>query len=246
MELDWTTAVLQVINFLVLVWILKRFLYQPVLDVVERRRASVEDTLAEAAKREEGAEELRRQFEGRLEQWQQEKQAAREQLEQELMQRRSRAEKELRASLDAEHERLRAIGQQEESERARQREREALKLGARFASRLLGDLSDPSLEKRIVNLVCAELVALPQEQRGVLRNRGGDSIVVHSAYPLEEKERIQLSEALQAVLDRAVDPAFAQDPELLAGLRIVMGDWTLGANLEDELSFFAQEALDES
>jgi F-type H+-transporting ATPase subunit b len=246
MELDWTTIILEVVNFLVLVWILKHFLYQPVLDVVERRRAAVEETLAEAAKREESAEKLRRQFEGRLEAWQREKQAAQEKLQRELTQERSSAEGELRASLDAERERLLAIARQEELERARLHEQEALKGAAKFASRLLGDLSGPDLEKRIVNLACAELVALPEEQRRALRNSRSDSIVVHSAYPLDEQQRDQLREALGTVVDRSVDPTFEHEPGLLAGVRIVMGDWTVGANLRDELTFFAERALDES
>ena len=43
--------VLEIINFLVLVWILKRFLYKPVLDVIARRRAGIEKTLADAEAR---------------------------------------------------------------------------------------------------------------------------------------------------------------------------------------------------
>ena len=39
MQFDWTTFVLEVLNFLVLLWILKRFLYQPVLDVLDARQA---------------------------------------------------------------------------------------------------------------------------------------------------------------------------------------------------------------
>ena len=129
--------------------------------------------------------------------------------------------------------------------RERQREQEALKAGASFAARLLGELSDQGLESRIVQLVCAELAALPEEQRHELRGRVDESIVVHSAWPLDERQRLQLREALGAVLDRAVDPVFAEEPELLAGVRIVLGDWTLDANLRDELTFFAERALHE-
>ena len=39
MELDWTTFVLEVINFLVLVWILRRYLYRPVLNTLAARKA---------------------------------------------------------------------------------------------------------------------------------------------------------------------------------------------------------------
>ena len=48
MELDWSTFLLEIINFLILVWILKRFLYRPVLEVITRRREQVEKTLHEA------------------------------------------------------------------------------------------------------------------------------------------------------------------------------------------------------
>ena len=48
MELNWSTFVLEILNFLVLVWILKRFLYKPVLAVIARRREGIEKSLAEA------------------------------------------------------------------------------------------------------------------------------------------------------------------------------------------------------
>ena len=48
MELDWTTFALEIINFLALIWILKRFLYRPVLATLGQRRAGIEATLNEA------------------------------------------------------------------------------------------------------------------------------------------------------------------------------------------------------
>ena len=71
MELDWTTFVLELFNFVVLIWILKRFLYQPVLDVIERRRLNIENTLAEADNRQREANALREQYEQRLADWEQ-------------------------------------------------------------------------------------------------------------------------------------------------------------------------------
>jgi F-type H+-transporting ATPase subunit b len=45
MELDWTTFALEIINFLALIWILKRFLYRPVLATLGQRRAGIEANL---------------------------------------------------------------------------------------------------------------------------------------------------------------------------------------------------------
>ncbi|MEO0035300.1 MAG: synthase, partial [Pseudomonadota bacterium] len=38
MSLDWSSLALQTVNFLVLVWLLQRFLYRPVLAAIDRRR----------------------------------------------------------------------------------------------------------------------------------------------------------------------------------------------------------------
>ena len=75
MQIDWTTFALEIINFLVLVWILKRFLYRPVLDTLARRRAGVEHTLAEARETEARAKTLQDQYASRLAEWEGEKPA---------------------------------------------------------------------------------------------------------------------------------------------------------------------------
>lgn len=56
MHIDWWTLGLQAVNFLILVWLLQRFLYKPVTRLIERRRQNVEKAFAEA-------EEVRRKAE---------------------------------------------------------------------------------------------------------------------------------------------------------------------------------------
>jgi F-type H+-transporting ATPase subunit b len=69
MNFDWTTFVLEVINFLILVWLLKRFLYRPVLDAVARRQSAVTATLADAATMRTEAQRLQTEYEGRQSDW---------------------------------------------------------------------------------------------------------------------------------------------------------------------------------
>ena len=69
MELNWSTFLLEIINFLVLVWILKRFLYRPVLSVLDKRRKSIEESLNEATNRHTQAIALEQQYKQRLEEW---------------------------------------------------------------------------------------------------------------------------------------------------------------------------------
>lgn len=41
MSIDWITVAAQIANFLVLVWLLKRFLYRPILDGIDAREAEI-------------------------------------------------------------------------------------------------------------------------------------------------------------------------------------------------------------
>ena len=54
MELSWPTFFLEIINFLVLVWILKRFLYKPVLEAIAHRKAVIDKTLVDAKRQRSG------------------------------------------------------------------------------------------------------------------------------------------------------------------------------------------------
>src|SRR5215471_16063676 len=57
MHFDWSTLALQMVNFAILVWLLHRFLYQPVLRLVDARRAKIDNQYAEAQKAETRAKE---------------------------------------------------------------------------------------------------------------------------------------------------------------------------------------------
>ena len=58
MLIDWFTVGAQVLNFLILVWLLKRFLYKPILDAIDAREERIAAELADAdAKKAEAQKE---------------------------------------------------------------------------------------------------------------------------------------------------------------------------------------------
>ena len=48
MLINWFTVVAQAINFLILVWLLKRFLYKPILQAIDEREKRIATQLADA------------------------------------------------------------------------------------------------------------------------------------------------------------------------------------------------------
>jgi len=248
LELNWTTFVLEIINFLVLVWILKRFLYKPVLDVIARRRAGIEKTLAAAEALQADAESLREQYEGRLADWGRERQQAREALGQEVETERASKMAELQTVLDQEREKAHVTEARHQVDAMRKIEETALMQGARFATRLLEQASGPDTEARLVELVITELTKLPAERIAALRNSYGkmpEAIVVVSAFPLPDDQRQRLKQAMTPIISPNIPLQFEQERELLAGLRITLGARVLGVNLLDELKGFTELAHDE-
>jgi len=245
LELNWSTFVLEIINFLVLVWILKRFLYKPVLDVIARRRAGIEKTLAEAEKLQVNAERLQEQYEGRLADWGRERQQAREAMVREFEVERASKETELQTILEQEREKAVVTEARRQVDAIRKIEETALMQGARFATRLLEQASGPDTEARLVELVITELTRLPPEHITALRKSYGktpEAIVVVSAFPLPDDQRQRLKQALATVTRPNLPLRFEQNSELLAGLRITIGAWVLGANILDELKGFTELA----
>ena len=63
MLIDWFTVGAQALNFVVLVWLMKRFLYRPVLDAIAAREKRIADQIADAAAKETKAASERKTFE---------------------------------------------------------------------------------------------------------------------------------------------------------------------------------------
>lgn len=245
MELNWSTFVLEIVNFLILVWILKRFLYKPVLDVIARRRAGIEQTLAEAKELHANAKTLQDQYEHRLQDWEQEKQQARDSLQTDIETERRRLMEELRRSLGQEQEKARVGEQRRLQLIINKTEETALTQGAQFASRLLSSAVGPELEDRLLKLMIDDLGRLTAERLSQLRASLGESpseIRITSAYPLSATQRHALEQALNDITQLSLPFHYEQDGALRAGLHISIGAWVLGINVRDELKGFADLA----
>jgi len=242
-QIDWSTIILEIVNFLVLVWILKRFLYQPVLDIIAKRKAGIEATVTQAEETQRTAESLKQQYEGRVADWEQERAAAREALQHEFDTERQRRLEALQAEVQSEREKARVADERRLAEAQRRSEQQALVQSARFAAKLLGRLSGPDLEARLVQWMLDEIQGLPSAQMKTLRQEAANhqnKAEVLSARPLETGTRRQIESALAVLFDRPVTCHFHEDPALIAGLRITLGPWVLRANLQDELQGFAE------
>lgn len=242
MELNWTTFALEITNFLALLWILKRFLYRPVMQTLAERRAGIERTLAEARASEAQAAVKQQQFESRLADWEQEKAAARRRFETELEAERARQMDALAKVLATERERSAAQDAHRLDTQRRELAAQASTEARRFASALFARLAGPALEGQLVQLFVEELAALPEERLSAVRagQNGHGRGILTSAFELSAEQRRQLSSAIDTRLGEAIALDFVVEPNLLAGARLTLGAWQLDFSLAGELDIFAE------
>ncbi len=228
MELNLTTFLLEMVNFLVLVALLRHWFYRPVLEALDRRREAIAADLEAATEAREQAAALATEYEERLRQWDLERVQAREAMQKEIREEKSRSKSDLRK----EREKAVQAGMKELETLREQYQLQAMEQGARFVSRLLERLASPDLEAALVTATLEDLQQLDPSVLEALRSN--HMVQVSSAHKLSKDQKKKLEELLGPV-------EWHQDPELLAGLRIEGGSRSLGASLLDELELF-QEA----
>lgn len=245
MELSWTTFVLEIINFLVLVWILKRFLYKPVLNIIAKRQNDIEQSLTQAAQQTETALQLQQQYENRLADWEQQKQQQQNTLNAELEAERSRLLSNVQEELEQEREKSRITEQRLRDDTQQRLEHIALENATYFTAKLLTKLSGPELETQIIDVLLEQLADLPEQRIAALRascTGEATEAVVSSAYPVSESKQQQIQQGVNALVSCKIPIRYEQDNDLIAGIRLTIGAWVLQANIADELKGFAEFA----
>jgi len=243
LELNWSTFILEIINFLVLVWILKRFLYRPILLILEKRRSEIENSLTEASNQHAEAVALENQYKERLDTWEHEKLQLRENLIQELQKEKTQKLENIKTDIESEREKASVIEKRRETETLRQFQLKAHEQGTRFVTKLLHAVANKELESSLFDLLIKSFDDMTEEKQQSLRNAfktSADSITVTSAYTLTDTQHQQLKQKISTLLKQPVKINYLQEEKLLAGLRVVIGAWVLRVNLQDELNGFIE------
>lgn len=243
MQMDWTTFLLEVINFLVLVWLLRHFFYRPVLAVLDARQSRVLAIKDEAATLHKEAEALKAQYDARISAWNAEQESARQKLDHELVQERARRLEELKLVLADEEAKSRARGDAAALARESSFNRQALEAAFGAAATILQRLASPALTAQIIEVFGEDLAAMSEADRATLLQAVSalddqEVIDIASAHPLDDATRQALSKNLERAAGRPLAAHYRVAPELLAGLRVAVGQCRLDASLADELAFF--------
>ncbi len=238
MHLDLWTIALQTINFVILAVLLHRFLYKPVLRMIDARKAEIwrqyDDAKAMEDKAAAHLAAIETERAGITAEREAALKAAAAHAQEAAEARRAQAGREAEALLGDARKSLAAEREcaLEEARRA------ALDLGADFARRLLGQLPTQLCAEAWIERIEQHLDALPKSERDALSRQltNGHALTVVTASPLPPATADSWKTRLRRPLGNGIDITFEVNPELVGGTELHFPTAILRLSWQSELA----------
>jgi len=220
MLIDWFTIGAQALNFLILVWLMKRYLYKPILDAIDAREKLVAAELADAAGKKAEAQKDHDDFQHKNQEFDAQRAA--------LMSKATDEAKAERAKLLAEAQAL--------SKAISRRMQDSVFSITRKA---LTDLATVSLEERIGEVFTRRVHALNGKAKDCVATAlrtSPDPALLRSAFDLPADQRAAIQNALNETFSAEVRLRFETAPDLVAGIELETNGQSVGWSIADYLA----------
>jgi F-type H+-transporting ATPase subunit b len=244
MLIDWFTVGAQVLNFVILVWLLKRFLYKPILNAIDAREKGIAAELADADAKKAEAKKERDDFEGKNKAFDAERGAllakAADDAKAEGKRMTEEAQKRAEALRASQESALRADGIRLAGEITRLAVQEVFEI----ARKALADLATVSLEERMGEVFTRRLRELDPNAKAVLGTAlkaSPDPAVVRSTFELPPDQRAAIQNALNEAFSAEIRLRFEAAPGAVCGIELTAGGQKLSWSIAGYLGALENE-----
>ena len=253
MHIDWFVFFAQIVNFLILVYLLKRFLYGRIVQAMDNREARIVARLEEAEALKKEAEKSAALFEGKNKALAEKQEELLNQAVQDAENRRKELLEKARQDVDVIRERWQETIQREKESFLQDLRQRAGKQIYVIARRILNDMAEADLEERIVKVFLRKMGALDKEQQKSLQAsmvQADKGVIIQSAFPIAQVLRDMIREALDRFATGALDIKYETTPEIVSGIELRAHGhklaWSLGDYLETLEDGFAHALMEEA
>ncbi len=239
MLIDWFTVVAQALNFLILVWLLKRFLYKPILGAIDAREQRIAAELADADRRKAEAKAERDALQAKSDAFDRARAALLTKAKHEAKAERERLLDEVRKAADA----LSAKRREALESDARNLDQSVSRLVQQevfaVARKALADLATTSLEERIGEVFTRRLRdmdAPAKAKLGEALKKTSAPAIVRCAIDLPQDQRAAIQKAINETFSADIQLKFETAPDLIAGIELSTSGQKLAWSIADYLS----------
>lgn len=239
MQINWFTVIAQVLNFFILVWLLKRFLYKPVLNAIDEREHKIASQLQDADAKEKKAIKEQAEFKKRNEMFDQEKKglmdkavAETNEEKEKLLEAARNEATALRSKLENS---LKEMQENLNRDIAQKTQQEVFAI----ARKTLADLASLSLEEQSANIFIKRLQDLKKEEKKQFMEAfkaGSNLILVQSAFDLPKKQQSDIQSSVNEILGSKTQFQFKTSPEIISGIELTSNGYKLAWSISEYLN----------
>ena len=247
MLIDWFTVGAQIVNFLILVWLLKRFLYKPILDAIDAREKRIAAELADADKKKAEAEKERTDFEDKNKALDQQRSALLGKAADEAKAERERlidqAKKDAESLRVTHADALRGDQIRMASEITLLAEKEVFAI----ARKALTDLATVSLEERVGEVFTRRLRELDPKTKGLLGDalkKSPQPALVRSAFDLPADQKAAIQNAFNETFSAVVRIKFEDSQDVVCGIELTANGQKVAWSIASYLTELSKKVSD--
>ncbi len=256
MTIPWFTIIAQIINFLVLVALLKHFLYGRIIEAMDRREEKISSELRQAQEKREEAVKKSQDLDRQRQELEKKKDDLISEAKEEADQKRKELIHQARDEVNQQQKQWKKdLEHQRESFLDDLRKTISNQL-IRTTGKVLEDLSDRSLEEQCIEIFFQKIEKLEQSQKEKIKNRlesSKSAVEIRSGFELKDNVRDKLKESLSEIFSYSGDIDFKTSENILAGIEMEAGGekifWSIDAyvdQLEKRVDHVLQEQIEKS
>jgi F-type H+-transporting ATPase subunit b len=247
MLIDWFTVGAQALNFLILVWLMKRYLYKPICNAIDEREKRIAAELANADAKKTEAQKEHDEFQHKNAEFDQQRAALLKKATDEAQAERQRLLDEARkaaVALSSKQQDTLRNEQQTLHQAIRRRTQQEV---FAIARKTLADLATTSLEERlgeVFNRRLREMNGKAKEGLGAALKTVSEPAVVRSTFDLPAEQRAAIQNALNETFSAEIRIRFETAPDLISGIELAANGQKVAWSIADYLASM-EEGVDE-
>ena len=239
MLIDWFTVGAQVLNFLILVWLLKHFLYKPILNAIDAREKRIAAELADADAKKTEAQKERDDFQSKNKAIDEQRSALLDKAADEAKAERERLLNEARKDADSLRARQATALRNDQKRLGGEITRLAKDEVFGIARKTLADLATVSLEERMGEVFTRRLREMDgkaKELLGTALKTSSEPALVRSAFDIGAEQRAAIQNALNETFSAEIHIRFETAPDLISGIELTANGQKVAWSIADYLA----------
>lgn len=239
MQINWFTVIAQIVNFIVLVWLLRRFLYKPILKAIDERENKIAGQIKDAEAKDAKAKKEQVEFAKKNEMFDKEKKKLMDKAIAEINEERQKLLEvarneaiELRSKLEKS---LKEMQENLNRNIAQKTQEEVFAI----ARKTLNELASKSLEEQSANIFIKRINDLKKEEKKQFVDAfksGSSPALVQSAFDLPKKQQTDIKSAVNEILGTETQFQFKIVPKIISGIELTSNGYKLAWSISEYLN----------